>query len=42
MATFVALFNWTEQGIKTFKDSPSRVDAAQELFGGLGVEVKDI
>jgi uncharacterized protein with GYD domain len=42
MATYVVLFNWTEQGIKTFKDSPSRVDAAKELFGGLGVEVKDI
>jgi uncharacterized protein with GYD domain len=42
MPTYVALFNWTEQGIKTFKDSPSRVDSAQELFSGLGVEVKQI
>jgi uncharacterized protein with GYD domain len=42
MATYVVLFNWTDQGIKTYKDSPSRVDAAQELFAGLDVEIKEI
>lgn len=42
MATYIALFNWTEQGIKSFRESPSRVDAAQELFGGLGVQLKEI
>ena len=42
MATYVVLFNWTEQGIKSFKDSPSRVDAAAEMLGGLGVQIKDI
>ncbi len=30
MATFVVLFNWTDQGVKSFKDSPSRVDAAKQ------------
>ena len=25
MATFVVLFNWTDQGIKGYKDSPKRV-----------------
>ena len=42
MATFVVLFNWTDQGIKSFKDSPSRVDAAKQAFADLGVEIKDI
>ena len=42
MATYVVLFNWTEQGIKSFKDSPSRVDAAAEMLGGLRVQIKDI
>jgi uncharacterized protein with GYD domain len=42
MATYVVLFNWTQQGIQGYKDSPSRVDAAMELFDGLDVEIKDI
>jgi|SRR5579862_4414205 len=42
MATFIVLFNWTEQGIKGYKDSPKRVDAAAELWGDLGVRIKDI
>src|SRR5262249_51197158 len=42
MATFVILFNWTEQGIKSYKDSPKRVDAAQEAWGDLGVQIKDL
>src|SRR5712692_7715493 len=42
MATFVVLFNWTDQGIKSFKDSPSRVDAAKQAFADLGVEIRDI
>ena len=42
MATYVVLFDWTEQGIKGYKDSPKRVDAAGELFSDLGVRIKDI
>ena len=42
MATYVVLFNWTDQGVKSYKESPSRVDAAKELFAGLDVEIKDI
>jgi uncharacterized protein with GYD domain len=42
MATFVVLFNWTEQGIKSYKDSPSRVDQANEAWQDLGVRVKEI
>ena len=42
MATYVVLFNWTEQGIKGYKESPKRVDAAADLWGDLGVQIKDI
>ena len=42
MATYVVLFNWTEQGIKAYKDSPRRVDAAIELWSDLGVQLTDI
>jgi uncharacterized protein with GYD domain len=42
MATYVVLFNWTEQGIKGYADSPKRVDAANKVWGDLGVQVKDI
>jgi uncharacterized protein with GYD domain len=42
MATFVVLFNWTDQGIKSFKDSPLRVDAAKQAFADLGVEIRDL
>ena len=42
MATFIVLLNWTEQGIKDFRDSPSRVDAFNQQMSGLGVSIKDI
>jgi uncharacterized protein with GYD domain len=41
MASYVVLINWTEQGIGSFKDSPSRVDAFNDQMGGLA-EVKNI
>ncbi len=42
MATYVVLFNWTEQGVKGFKDSPSRAEAAAKQMEGLGVTLKDL
>ena len=42
MATYVVLMNWTEQGIKTFEDSPARADAGKEEMAKLGVTLKDI
>jgi uncharacterized protein with GYD domain len=42
MATYVILFNWTDQGIKSYKDSPKRVDTASDAWSDLGVRVKDI
>jgi uncharacterized protein with GYD domain len=42
MPKYAVLFNWTEQGIKTFKDSPGRVDAATEPLGEAGITIDDI
>jgi uncharacterized protein with GYD domain len=42
MATFIVLFNWTDQGIKNYKDSPKRVDAANKAWEDLGVRLKDV
>lgn len=35
MATYIALINWTEQGIKSYKDSPARVDQFQQQMKDL-------
>jgi uncharacterized protein with GYD domain len=40
--TFVTLFNWTEQGVKSYKDSPSRVEAFNQQASNLGVRLRDV
>ena len=42
MPTYVALLNWTEQGIKNFKDSTKRASDARETMQKSGVDLKDI
>ena len=42
ISTYITLVNYTEQGIKAVKDSPSRVDAAKELATSLGGELKQL
>jgi uncharacterized protein with GYD domain len=42
MASYVVLMNWTDEGIKSFEDSPHRADAGKEEMGKLGVTLKDI
>jgi uncharacterized protein with GYD domain len=42
MATFVSLINWTDQGVRNFKDSPKRADAFDELVQRHGGTLKDI
>ncbi len=37
MSTFVSLINWTEEGVKAYRDTVDRAEAAQQLaakFGG--------
>jgi uncharacterized protein with GYD domain len=41
MATYVVLINWTEQGVRNFKDSVDRYEAAQNQFEGMGVRFTD-
>lgn len=42
MATFVTLINWTDQGIRNYKDSLKRAQAFSDMVGGMGGTVKDI
>ncbi len=40
MATYIALVNYTEQGIADIKESPKRLDAGRNLAVSLGGEIK--
>jgi uncharacterized protein with GYD domain len=42
MATFVSLINWTDQGVKSFRESGKRADAFAELIQKAGGSVKGI
>ncbi len=42
MPTYVVLFNWTDQGIKSYKDSPSRVEEASGELEKDDVKIKEI
>ncbi len=39
MAKYIVLISWTDQGIKTVKESPKRLDAARALAKTLGCEL---
>ena len=41
MAKYILLVNWTEQGVKTIKDSPKRLDAARKLAETAGAKMGD-
>jgi uncharacterized protein with GYD domain len=42
VATFITLLNWTDQGIKNFRESGKRADAFAELVQKNGGSVKGI
>ena len=42
MATYIALANFTEQGIRSVKDSTKRADAVKALGTKFGVNMTDI
>jgi uncharacterized protein with GYD domain len=42
MPTYIALIDWTDQGVRGFKDSVDRYQAAQDQLGSLGVRFTDI
>ena len=40
MATYIILFQWTQQGVQTIKQSPTRLDMFKELHESMGAELK--
>jgi len=42
MPTFILSLNWTDQGIRSVKDSPKRAEAARELAKKVGIEIKQV
>src|ERR687885_1238559 len=42
MATYLVLFNWTDQGIRNVRDSVDRYDRATELGEKHGVRIEQI
>ncbi|MEW9584698.1 GYD domain-containing protein [Paraburkholderia sp. DGU8] len=42
MATYISLWNFTDQGIRTVKDTTKRADIVKETAQKAGVTVKDI
>ena len=42
MATYIALLDYTEQGIRNIQESPKRADAFGDLAAGLGCTIKDL
>jgi uncharacterized protein with GYD domain len=42
MPAYIALIDWTDQGVRDFKDTVDRYEAAQSAFESLGVRFTDI
>jgi uncharacterized protein with GYD domain len=42
MRTFVGMLSWTNQGVRTAKDAPKRIQAAGERAEKLGIEIKHV
>src|SRR5262245_54180909 len=38
---FIMTLNWTDQGIRSVKESPKRAQASREIAKKVGVEIKD-
>ncbi|HXE77720.1 MAG TPA: GYD domain-containing protein [Rhodanobacter sp.] len=41
MATYIVLTNFTDQGIRTVKETTKRADAVSEMAGKFGVKAKE-
>jgi uncharacterized protein with GYD domain len=42
MPTFVGMLSWTDQGVRTLKDTPKRIQVARERAKKLGIEIKHV
>ncbi len=41
MATYIMLVNWTDQGVRTIRNSAKRWDAAKKMLQDMGGKVRD-
>ena len=41
MATYIVLISFTQQGIQNIKESPTRLDAAKQVFQSMGAKLKE-
>ena len=41
MARYILLMNWTDQGVKNVRESPSRLDAGRALAKKMGCELRE-
>ena len=41
MAKYILLLNWTDQGVKSVKDSPKRLDSGRKLAESVGARLGD-
>jgi uncharacterized protein with GYD domain len=42
MPKYIALLNWTDQGVRAFRESTDRADAAAKLFESVGGSMVEI
>jgi uncharacterized protein with GYD domain len=42
MPSYVTLMNWTDQGVKSFKESVDRASAAEVALSPAGIKFKDL
>ena len=42
MPSYILLMNWTDQGVRNFKDSVDRADAARDALKAKGIDLTDI
>jgi uncharacterized protein with GYD domain len=42
MPSYITLINWTDQGVKNYKDTVDRYEAAQQAMAASGVTFKDV
>lgn len=41
MTTYIMLLNWTDQGARSLRDSPKRLDAARKSLEEMGGSIKE-
>jgi uncharacterized protein with GYD domain len=42
VTTFMMIMNFTDQGVRTIKDAPKRMEGARQIAKKVGVEIKQV